>query len=74
MSAQYRYLNNLTLYPPVISLALLLFLFLLPSGGQLYAERARMEEARQVSQNWLNYMVFQKGQWAGEERPNVMDG
>jgi hypothetical protein len=72
MLARYKVFINRIPFRPVITLVLVSFLFVLFSGPETQAERATIEEARQVSQNWLNYMVFQKVQWAKEKKPEVM--
>ena len=36
-------------------------------------ERATPEEMERVCQNWLSYMVYQRGVWAGETRPQIVD-
>ena len=36
------------------------------------AERATQTEMELVCQNWLSYMVYQKGTWAGETHPQIM--
>ncbi|HOZ08958.1 MAG TPA: hypothetical protein PKW75_11785, partial [candidate division Zixibacteria bacterium] len=33
---------------------------------------ATPEEAARVSQNWLTYMVYQQGNWAGEKAPQLL--
>lgn len=51
-----------------IGLALLLFATF---AGQALAERATQAEMELVCQNWLSYVVYQKGAWEGETRPRV---
>ena len=46
-----------------------LFCFLPPEESQ--AERATRAEMELVCQNWLSYMVYQKGAWAGDTRPQI---
>ena len=53
----------------LIALSLSLFTFNIP---EVSAERARQEEMELVCQNWLSYMVYQKGAWAGETRPEII--
>ena len=43
------------------------------STGIVRAERATQQEMELVCQNWLSYMVHQKGAWAGESRPQIVD-
>jgi hypothetical protein len=40
---------------------------------QTRAERAMPEEMELVCQNWLSYMVYQRGAWAGEMRPQIVN-
>jgi len=47
----------------------LLFCFLSPEESR--AERATRAEMELVCQNWLSYMVYQKGAWAGDTRPQI---
>jgi len=37
------------------------------------AERATQEEMELVCQNWLSYMVYQRGTWAGDTHPQIVD-
>ena len=37
------------------------------------AERASLEEMELVCQNWLAYMVYQQGEWAGDTHPKIVD-
>ncbi len=39
----------------------------------LRAERATLQEMELVCQNWLSYMVHQKGAWAGEVDPQIVN-
>jgi hypothetical protein len=54
----------------LVSLALLLCVFTAP---ELRAERATQQEMELVCQNWLSYMVYQRGAWAGDTRPRIVD-
>jgi hypothetical protein len=38
----------------------------------LRAERATLQEMELVCRNWLSYMVYQKGAWAGEADPEIV--
>ncbi len=51
----------------VLSLAALLSLTPLA-----LAEVATEDEARQVAENWLTYIGFQVGNWAGQDRPSIV--
>jgi hypothetical protein len=53
----------------LVSLALLLCVFTAPDPR---AERATPEKMELVCQNWLSYMVYQRGAWAGETRPQIV--
>lgn len=54
----------------VLALCLMLFLFTTP---KLHAERATLEETEQVCRNWLSYMVFQRGAWGGDTKPEIVE-
>lgn len=41
--------------------------------GQVRAERATQEEMELVCRNCLSYMVYQRGAWSGETRPQIVD-
>ncbi len=56
----------------IVLLLLSLSLFILTTP-ELQAERATPEEMEQVCQNWLSYMVYQTGTWAGETHPQIAD-
>jgi hypothetical protein len=56
---------------PVLAIAVVLCLLLL-AAPLAWAERATQAEMRQVCENWLTYMVAQKGSWAGEVQPTVV--
>ena len=47
------------------------FAGLFVSGGR--AETATPEEMELVCQNWLTYLVSEKGAWAGATRPKIVD-
>jgi parallel beta-helix repeat protein len=49
-------------------LVLLLFVFL---AHELRAEKATQAEMELVCKNWLSYVVYQKGTWAGESNPQI---
>jgi len=53
-------------------LALVLSLCFFTSSG-VQAEKATPQEMERVCQNWLTYMVFEKGTWAGETNPQITD-
>jgi len=55
----------------IIALAALSVLFI---AAQIQGETAKREEARRVAQNWLQYMVFQTGDWAGDSMPELLNG
>jgi hypothetical protein len=55
----------------VCTLVVFMLLFM---EAKSWGETATIQEARQVSQNWLRYMVFQRGDWAGEAMPQLMEG
>jgi len=44
-------------------------MFLIPIS--VMAETAEMDEMQLVANNWLNYMTFQHGQWAGSDNPEI---
>jgi len=54
----------------IMALALLLSVLISPT---LHAERATPQEMERVCQNWLTYMVSEKGAWAGETSPQITD-
>lgn len=58
-------------YPALIILSLS-FLFTLQTTT-VRAELASVEEMDQVSQNWLEYMVYLRGQWASDMSPQIAD-
>ena len=47
--------------------------FTLCTLPEAQAEKATDEEMELVCQNWLAYMVFQRGGWAGETNPSVVE-
>jgi hypothetical protein len=53
----------------VIILTLSLVTF---SATNVRAERATSQEMELVCQNWLSYMVYQKGGWAGQTHPHIV--
>ncbi len=53
-----------------IGLAVVLWLF---APCETKAERATADEMEQVCQNWLAYMVYQRGGWAGGAHPTIVD-
>lgn len=55
----------------LISMALVLLLSLI-AAPEILAERATQQEMELVCQNWLSYMVYQRGAWAGETRPEIV--
>ncbi|UCC44645.1 MAG: C10 family peptidase [Candidatus Zixiibacteriota bacterium] len=57
------------LFQPLLVVAILLLSVL-----QVSAEIATVVEADQVAENWLSYMVFQKGEWAGSPAPEAQVG
>jgi PKD repeat protein len=56
----------------VTVLALVLSLCVFTSLG-VQAKRATPQEMERVCQNWLTYMVSEKGAWAGETNPQITD-
>ena len=58
-------------YHGIVSFCITLAMMVLFSA-MAYAETATSEEARQVAVNWLNYMVFQKGEWDGLQTPEII--
>jgi hypothetical protein len=55
----------------MVLVVLALFLSILPAP-KVRAERATPAEMELVCQNWISYMVYQRGSWAGETRPQIM--
>jgi hypothetical protein len=53
-------------------LVMLSILFCVFTAPEPRAERATPEEMEGVCQNWLSYMVYQRGAWAGETRPQIV--
>ena len=51
-----------------VSLSLCFF-----AAPDMQAEIATQEEMELVCQNWLSYMVYQKGAWAGATHPQIVD-
>jgi len=38
-----------------------------------WAERATPEEMERVCRNWVEYMVYEKGSWAGSDQPEILE-
>jgi len=55
-----------------LHLSISAFLIILICGASGFAETADYDEARQVGRNWLSYMTFQSGQWAGLADPEII--
>jgi len=53
-------------------LALVLLLCVFTSLG-VQAKRATPQEMERICQNWLTYMVSERGTWAGETNPQITD-
>ena len=61
---------NVSLPIRTITTCLVFFtLVIMPTAA--HAERASSAEATMVSQNWLSYIVDQKGNWAGDAEPKI---
>jgi hypothetical protein len=52
--------------------ALVMFLITPLAGRGVHGEIGTMDEARQVCQNWLKYMISQRGAWAGDVSPEII--
>jgi hypothetical protein len=50
---------------------ILTFSLVVLSAGNAYAERATPQEMELVCENWLSYMVYQEGSWAGQAHPHI---
>jgi hypothetical protein len=61
---------NVSVSIKTIATCLVVFtLVIIPTAA--HAERASSDEATMVSQNWLSYIVHQKGNWAGDAEPTI---
>jgi len=61
---------NLTIL--VLTLAIIALWLSFFTAQKIWAEKATQEDMERVCQNWLSYMVYQKGAWAGESRPQIV--
>jgi len=61
------------MYKRILMVLLILPLSLCLFTTPIRAEIATEEEMELVCRNWLSYMVYQKGAWAGETRPQIAD-
>jgi|GEM_PF-500129 len=57
-------------FAKVLALVLLLGFF---ASLEVQAERATPQEMERICQNWLTYMVSERGAWAGETNPQITD-
>jgi len=57
-------------YITIIAMGLILSL-LVSTLNPVQAERATQTEMELVCRNWLSYMVYQKGTWAGNANPQI---
>jgi len=61
---------NVSVSIKTIATCLVVFtLVIIPTAA--HAERASSAEATMVSQNWLSYIVHQKGNWASDAEPKI---
>lgn len=58
---------------PAIRLLGLAFVVILIVSSQVLAEIATADEARLVSRNWLSYITYQTGTWAGSTQPEIIN-
>lgn len=67
----YRWRSKLVAVGCYAALAILVVLI---THKECQGEVALMEEAQLVSHNWLSYLVFQNGGWAGVTTPELQEG
>jgi hypothetical protein len=60
-------LKSIPMIVIILTLALVTF-----STANVRAERATSQEMELVCHNWLSYMVYQKGSWAGQSHPHIV--
>ncbi len=57
-------------FATVLALVLSLCVF---TSSRVQAEKATPQEMERICQNWLTYMVSERGAWAGETNPQITD-